>query len=91
MQLNPVIKFLRKPRVDWTATECTANLYSYKTSAKPGGVCRLISLATALLKVELFEAISSAFGPLAQLKRAQAATKNIAELSLQSGLNSPRI
>ena len=40
MQLNLVIKFLRKPRVDWAATECTANFYSDKTPAKPGKVCR---------------------------------------------------
>ena len=40
VQLNLVIKFLRKPRVDWAATECTANLYSYRLPAKRGEVCR---------------------------------------------------
>ena len=65
VQLNLVIKFLRKPRVDWAATECTANLYSYKISAKPGEIYRLIWLATALIKLELLDAISTVFGPLA--------------------------
>ena len=40
MQLNLGIKFFQKPRVDWVATECTANFYSEKTPAKPGEVCR---------------------------------------------------
>ena len=40
LQLNLVIKFLRKPRVDWAATECTANFYSYKTFAKHSEIYR---------------------------------------------------
>ena len=80
VQLNLVIKFLQMPRVDWAATECTANLYGYKTSAKTGEVCRLIWLATALVKLELLNAFSFAFGPLAQYMRAQTAIKNVASL-----------
>ena len=91
VQLNLVIKFLQMPRVDWAAIECTANLYSYKTSAKPGEVCRLVWIATALMKLELLDAISTAFGPLAQYMRAQSAIKNVASLRARSGLNAPRI
>ena len=91
VQLNLVIKFLQMPRVDWAAIECTANLYSYKTSAKPGEVCRLIWVETALMKFELLNAFFMKFRLVAQLKRAQAAIKNIASLSLRSGLNAPRI
>jgi hypothetical protein len=66
LQLNLGIKFLRKLRVDWAAAECTANLYSYKTSAEPGEVCRLIWIAAALMHLELLRAIFLVFGPVAQ-------------------------
>jgi hypothetical protein len=91
LQLNLGIKFLRKSRVDWAADECTADLYSYKTSAKPGDACSLICISDSTDQPGMLDTASMAqtvpaqrsrfaqrFRSLAHILRAQAATKNIA-------------
>jgi hypothetical protein len=32
------IESLREPQLDWAGTQCTARLYGYKNSAKPGAI-----------------------------------------------------